>query len=351
MPFTILTGGSYTSTGANQPIPLPSSADYFRTWNITQLALTGTVCVGGEWFGSKFGSGASNANDGVRWRKAGSSVIQIDTFATATASNGFTYLTSLPNVEPQAANAITAITAANPAVVSQTNTYNNGDILRLYGTTGMLQIQGMDFQISSASGSGYTLLGLPATASNGFAAAATAGFTRRVGTTLLAPLAVNPEMMYITNISQATQAVVSTSVDPSLYYSVGMEVHFSVPKSFGMTQINQLTGTIVAVNAVAATANIGAYNITVNINSSAFSAFAFPASTLSPTASLFATFAPAGASTQFNPVTNTFTGYDFNLQPFRTANLTPLMIIGGGAASAGGANLDVINWMAYKLEV
>jgi hypothetical protein len=351
MPFTIITGGSYTSTGASQVIPLPSSADMFETWNFTQIGGSGTVCIGGKWFGPKFGLGQSAYNDGIRYRIAGSNAVLEDKFSTATASNGFIYLTALPMVEAQATNAITAITAANPAVVSQTNTYSNGDILRLSNTPGMLQIAGMDFEISSVSGSGYTLLGLPATASNGFAAAATAGNTRRVGNTLLSPLAVNPEMMYVTNISNATQAVVSTSVDPSLYYSVGMEIRLSVPpSSFGMNQMNGLTGTILAVNAVAATGNIGAYNVTLNINSSAFNAFAWPASTASPTAPLFATFAPAGASTQYNPVTNTFTGYDFNLQPFRTANFTPCMIIGGGAASAGGANLDQINWVAYKFE-
>jgi hypothetical protein len=350
MPFTIITGNSYVSNGGNQYIPLPSAADLFTVENITQIGGAGTVCIGGSWYGALFGAGASALNDGIRYRIAGSNAVLKDKFSTATASNGFTYVTNLPNVEAQAANAITAITNANPAVVSQTNTYSNGDILRLYGTTGMLQIQGMDFQISSVSGSGYTLLGLPATASNGFAAAATAGFTRRTGNTLLAPLAVNPEMMYITNISQATQAVISTSVDPALYYAVGMEVYLSVPSSFGMTQINKLTATILAIDAVAATANIGAYNITVNINSSAFTAFAFPASTLSPTTPLFATFSPAGASTQYNPVTNTFTGYNFTLQPFQTANFTPGIIIGGGAASAGGANLDVINWTAYKFE-
>ena len=350
MPFTILDGGSYTSTGANQVIPLPSSADYFRTWNITQMALTGTVCVGGEWFGSKFGAGASAANDGLRWRKAGSSVIQIDTFATATASNGFTYLTTLPVVEAQAANAITAISAANPAVVTQTNTYAAGDLVRIYNTTGDLTIGGMVFQISTVSGAGYTLLGLANIAGNGLAAA-TAGNTRRVGTTLLAPVAMNPEFLYITNISAATQAVVSTSVDPSLYYSVGMKMRLSVPSSFGMRQADGLTGTIVAVNAVAASGNIGAYNVTLDIDSSAFTAFAFPLTALSPTARLFATLAPAGAKTSFDPVTLVQTGYDFTLQPFRTANFTPCMIIGGGAASAGGANADVINWMSYKLEV
>ena len=350
MPFTILTGGSYTSTGGNQYIPLPSNADMFVTENFTQVGSAGTVCIGGKWYGSLFGSGQSAANDGIRYRISGSNALIVDKFSTSTASNGFTFVPFLPNVEPQATNAITAITAANPAVVSQTNTYSNGDILRIYGTTGMLQIQGIDVQISSVSGSGYTLLGLPATASNGFASAATAGFTRRVGNATLAPLAVNPEMMYITNISQATQAVVSTSVDPALYYAVGMEVYFSIPASFGMTNMNKLTGTILAIDAVEALGNIGAYNMTVNINSSAFNAFSWPPSTSSPTASLFATLAPAGASTQYNPLTNTYTGYNFTQQPFQTANFTPGIIIGGGAASAGGALNDVINWVAYKFE-
>lgn len=352
MPFTIITGGSFTSTGAGIAIPLPSSADYFHTWNITQMPLdpATAVVVQAEWFGAKFGFGATAANDGIRWKKSTSSnAIVIDTFATSTASNGFTYVNTAPTVEPQAANAITAISAANPAVVTQTNTYSNGDIIRIYGTTGDLTIGGMDFQISSASSSGYTLLGLANIAGNGLAAA-TAGFTRRVGNTFLAPLAVNPETMYITNISQATLAVVSTSVDPSLYYSLGMEIHFSVPSSYGMKEINQLTGTIVGVNTVAATGNIGAYNLTVNINSSAFTAFAFPLSASSPTAAGFATFAPAGASTQQNPITGVFTGYDFNLQPFRTAQFTPYMILSGGAQSPAGANLDVVNWLAYKLE-
>ncbi len=342
MAFTIITGGSFTSTGAGVKVLLPSSADYFKTWNITQLTATNPNTVtNGQWFGSKFGAGASAAGGGIKTVKTTS---MLD--SAFSAGTGFTYVTSVPVVEAQAANAITAITAANPAVVSQTNTYSNGDVLRIYNTTGMLQIAGMDFQISSVSGSGYTLLGLPATASNGFAAAATAGFTRRISQFN----AVDPEFLYITNISQATQAVVSTSVDPSNYYAVGMKIHFSVPFSFGMTQINQLTGKILAVNAVSATSNIGAYNLTVEIDSSAFTAFAFPASTSSPTATLFATLGPAGASTQFDPVTNVQTGYNFQVQPFRTGQFTPYMFLAGGAQSPAGANADVINWSAFKFE-
>ena len=345
MAFTILTGGSFTSTGAGVKINLPSSADYFKTWNITQMALTGSVCVAAEWFGSKFGVGASAANSGLRWTKAGSSAILIDSFATSTASNGFTYVTSVPVVEAQATNAITGITAANPAVVTQTNTYSNGDLVRIYNTTGDLTIGGMVFQISSVSGSGYTLSGLANVAGNGLAAA-TAGFTRRVS----GQAAVDPEFMYITNISQATQAIVSTSVDPSLFYVVGNKIHFSVPASFGMTQINQLTGTITAVNAGSVTGNVGAYNVTVAIDTTAFTAFTFPLTGTSPTSQLFATFAPAGSQTSQDPSTLVYTGYEFTKTPFHSGQFVPYLFLSGGAASPAGAASDVINWMSYKLE-
>lgn len=332
MPFTILTGGSFTSTGAGVKIPMPSSADYFKTWNITQLTATNPNTVtNGQWFGSKFGLGASAAGGGIKTVKT--TAMLDSAFAAGT---GFTYVTSAPVIEPQAANAITGITAASPAVVTQTNTYSADDVVYLYSTTGMLQIAGMPFQISSVSGSGYTLIGLRAA---GFAAPATAGFTRRVSKFN----AVEPEYLYITEVTQATQAVVRTSVDPTQHYVVGMKIHFSIPYSFGMTQLNGLTGKIIAVSA----AN---YTVTVDIDTSAFTAFAFPASTSSPTAQLFATYAPAGASTQFDPVTLVQTGYDFQKQPFRTGEFTPYMFLSGGAQSPAGAAADQINWMAYKLE-
>ncbi len=344
MPFTIVTQGSFTSAGVGVKIPLPSSVDYFRTQNITQLATTqatGRVVMG------EFYPAVNNPNDGIRWTKTNStSAMNADLFSTSTASNGFTYVTVAPTVEAQAANAITGITAANPAVVTQTNTYNNGDIVRIYNTTGMLQIAGMDFQISSVSGSGYTLLGLPATASNGFATAGTAGNTRRISTLG----AVEPEFLYITNISQATSAVISTSVDSSVHYAVGMKIRLSIPSSFSMSQANNVTCTITAVNAVSATSNIGAYNVTTDMDSSAFTAFAFPASTSSPTAALFATLAPAGARTRTNPITGVTTGYNFDLQPFRTGEFTPYMYLASGVLSPAGSTSDVIVWQGFKAE-
>jgi len=338
MAFTLITGGSFVSDGLAKKLNMPSMPDYMKFENVSAMGATTAACVAGEWYGSKFGTGATAANDGIRWRKSGSHAILIDTFATSTASNGFTFVTTNPNVEAQNAAAITSITNASPAVVSQAaHGYAAGDILQFYGTTGMLQIAGMNFQISTVNANDYTLIGLRAA---GFAAAATAGYTRRISKYL----AVDPQFLYVTEITKATQAVVRTSVDPTAYYVVGMKVHFSVPYSFGMTQRNGLTGTIVAMSS----AN---YTMTVDIDSSAFTTFAFPASSTSPTSPLFATVAPAGAKTSINLDTGAQTGYDFQYQPFRTGQFTPYMILGGGgAANATGTANDIINWMAYKLE-
>ncbi len=334
MAFTIITGGSFTqgATAVGQSIILPTSADYFKTWNVTQMAAANpNTVISGEWFGPKFGAGATAAGTGIKVVKT-----TADLTGVFAAGTGFTYVTICPTVEAQAPNAITSITQGDPAVVTQTNTYSEGDIIQFYNTTGMLQISGMNFQISTVTGSGYELIGLDA---SGFAAAATAGFTRRISKYM----AVEPQFMYVTAISKATQAVVRTSVDPSLYYVVGMKIHFSVPYSFGMYEINQLTGTILAIDPTT-------YELTVDIDTSAFTTFVFPASALSPTAQLFATFAPAGAKTAKDPQTFVETGYNFQFQGFHSGCFTPFMFLAAGAQSPAGAAGDTINWMAYKLE-
>ena len=330
MAFTIIDQGSFTSAGVGKKINLPSSADYFKVMNLTQLATTQATGRGVmfEWY-----KDLVPADNAIEWLKTNSTnAMNLD----LVTSGGFTYVESSPVVEAQAAAAITAITQANGAVVSQVNSYSEGDFLRIYNVTGMLQISGMVFQISSVSGAGYTLNGLN---SSGFAAAATAGNTRRISKAA----AVEPQFLYVTAISQAAQAVVTFSIDPSLYYAVGMKMYFSVPSSFGMVEMNSLTGTILSIDS----AN---YQVTVDINSSAFAAFAFPASTASPTARLWAVAAPAGVQTSFDPNTLVQTGYNFSLQPFRSGEFVPYMFMAAGAQSPAGSLNDVIVWQAFKQE-
>jgi hypothetical protein len=337
MAFTIVTQGTFTqpSTAVNQTIPLPSGADYFVTTNLTQMATTANpgVVVRAEWYGG----GLTANNDGLRWKKTNStSAINIDNFSTSTASNGFTYVNVQP--QPEAAVTGTAITNANPAVVTMTNTYSDGDVVQLYGTTGMLQISGMAFTISSVSGSGFTLLGLDA---SGFSAPATAVVARRIGKMM----PVEPRFLYITKISQASQGVVTVSEKHN--YVVGQKIEFSIPGSFGMVQLNNY---YLPQNAPPVITAVTDYTFTINVNTTNFTAFAFPASTSSPTAQLFATVASAGQSTQYNPITGVQTGYNFQYVPFHSGNFIPFMYLPAGAQSPGGAANDIIVWQAYKME-
>lgn len=350
MAFTIIDGGSFTSDGTNQDISLPSGMDMFKTWNVTQLAATNPNTVtNGLFFGAKFGSGASTNGRGIKTVKT---TAMLDSqFA---ANTGFFYYTTAPIVEAQGASAITDISLANPAVVTQNHSYSDGDFLRIYSTTGDLTIGGMVFEISSStSGTQYTLLGLPNTAANGLANG-TAGYTRRVSQ----KEAVDPQMLYITNISPGSAVtaapagtIISTSVDPSRFYVVGNKVTISCPDSFGMSEISGLTGTITSLNiSNAGGADVAAYNMLVDIDSSTFTAFAFPDTTASPTARLFATLAPAGSKTAYDAVTDVQTGYEFLKTPFHTGQFTPFIRLIGGAQSPAGASADVINWACYKFE-
>lgn len=338
MAFTIVSQGTFTqpSTAVNQIIPLPTGVDYFVATNLTQMATTQNPgrCVRGEWYGG----GLTADNDGLRWTKTNSSsAINITKFSTSTASNGFTYVTSFP--QPQAALTGTTITAASPAVASVTNTYSEGDTVVIYNAVGMQQISGMTFTISSVSGSAFTLLGLDA---SGFSGGATSFKVRRVNQ--FTP--VEPSFLYVTKVSQAAQAQVTVSQANSVY--LGQKFEFTVPGSFGMVQLNnfyQPQSLPVVVTAI-----VDAYNFTINLNTTGYTAFAFPASASSPTAQLFATIAPAGQSTQFNSITGVQTGYNFTQIPFHTGQFIPYMYLSAGAQSPGGSASDVIVWQAFKME-
>jgi hypothetical protein len=315
MPFTIIDGGTFTSAGTGVKLSLPASCDYFVAHNLTQAATTQNPgrMVKAEWF--KDSTAKDNA---LRTGKLNSANTIEQTVVT---SGGFTYVETLQ--DPEAEVTGTTITAASPAVCSATNTYSNGDRVRIYDSTGMLQIGGMEFTISSVSGSAFTLLGLD---SSGFAAGATAFKVRR----LPDDPAVAPEFLYVTGITQANPCVVTVSTLHN--YQVGQKIHLSVPSSFGMQQIDQVDAEITAV---------GNYTLTLDLDSSSFDAFAFPTSASSPTSRLFATASPAGSRNI----------YDVDDVPFRTNQFLPYMYLAAGAQSPAGSSSDVIRWEAYKFEV
>jgi len=315
MAFSIIDRGTFTSDGTAQKIELPSSADYFVVNNLTQAAKTQTTGRGikFEWF--------PELTDGYALR-TGKENSANTTEVTTVTSGGFIYRTARP--EPEAAVTGTAITAASPAVVSAVgHGYSVGDRVRAYGTTGMLQIAGMDFTVTAVGSADLFTIGY--LDASGFAAAATAGTFRR----LPEDAEVTPEALYITKITKAASAVVTFSVEHN--YQVGQLVTLTVPSEFGMVEMDGLTGKVTAVSSANNT-------ITVDIDSTAFTTFAFPAS--ADAEGNFASAAPAGQR-------NT---YDVDNVPFKSGQFVPYMYLAAGAQSPAGSTSDVIVWEAHKAE-
>ncbi len=74
-------------------------------------------------------------------------------------SNGFTaYSDGADWVNQQ--TVITGISKANPAVVTSTNTYSNGDTITISNVKGMIQVNEQRYIVTSVSGSGYSLYDL-----------------------------------------------------------------------------------------------------------------------------------------------------------------------------------------------
>lgn len=275
-PLHAVLTGSFTSDGAVKNITLPSGYDSFEMINITDI-------------GSSAASTPVMRAQGTSSMAAGSAYYNLKTNGAATVAiesttttGGFTFTNDSSGTAIGAAlNIATGISQASPAVVTTnvTTNLNNGDIVRVYGTTGMLQIAGMDFTIGSLNaGVSYTLAYLD---SSGFGAAATAGTARKIAF----DSRFYPRNRYITSISQATSAVIVMSVTHS--FTVGQKVRMIVPSAFGMTQMDGQLGTITAINT---TTN----SITVNIDSSAFTAFAFPTSAVAALGITFAQVVPVG---------------------------------------------------------
>ena len=216
------------------------------------------------------------------------------------ASGGFTLYDpsgqsqgALPLVGP--AVATTASTNATRPVVSTGNTtgISVGTVVRM-SNTAQTDVNGIDMVVGAVTaGASFTLL----TATNALATApgaiGGAGFYRIVNSNPL----FYPRRRYVTNITQASNAQVSTSVAHGL--TPGQEVRFNIPAVSGMTQLNPNPLN----NYFPSTSSSGAiivsviddYNFTINIDTTTFTAFTWP--TIAQQPSSFPIVVPFGEDT------------------------------------------------------
>lgn len=316
-PINAVLTGSFLSDGAEKRIALPSGYSKFELVNITDIGDAGATT---QVMRAKSYSSLPAGSAYLNLKTNGAATLAIESMITTA---GLTFVSDSGSVGLGAAVAVTAITGANPAVASSASSAVVGSVVRVYGTTDMLQIAGMDFTVTAVNPGvtqtfGYVdlsaFVGTPATA----------GFMRIV------PFDPRyyPRRRTITGITQAASAVITMSVAHG--YIVGEKVRIIVPTEFGMTEINGLLGTITAITTG------GTNTITVNIDSTGFTAFAFPSSVIAGGGVTFAQVIPVGEAATVPYA---------NLLDDATRNLSfNGVVIGTGVQTTG----KVYQWIAEK---
>lgn len=261
-PLNLIVRETFISDGVSQIINLPGEVEQIQVRDISNLnAPVNNEFVEASWtIGMANGSALERAYTGAQ-PLTEVNVISVDGIGQFDTSEQNSL--GAPNA------GITAISAAGPAVVllASTTGLANGDVVRLSSTTGMLQIASMDFTISGlVLDTSFELAFMDTT---GFVAA-TAGTLRRVNN----PPLYSPRQFLITAISQAAEARVTMSVTSDI--AVGEEIVIDIPSNFGMVEINGLRGTVTAIGNADASGFTNTFDI--DIDSSGFTAFAFPLS-------------------------------------------------------------------------
>jgi hypothetical protein len=235
-----------------------------------------------------------------------------------------------------------ALSKANPAQLTSTaHGLQTGDRILIHGpftaATAMNQLGGMAFTVTVTGANTVTI---PINTN-------TANFTATTVTTwqkVLYPPTFYPYRAIITGITAANPIVVTTAINHGL--TVGQQVRLRVPTIFGMSQANNLQGVITAVTAT--TLTIG------SIDSSAFTAFAWPAVTSLPFTHAYVIPVGSGPS----PTTVGVVTYNQDLLDDATTNENfQGFTIGSGLLQTSTAGVigvtasDVFTWTAWRADV
>lgn len=327
--------GYFTSDGTDKLINLRSDVDWVQVYNLTNIAAS-TQWAGTEWYWQR---GMTNDDAVTNFHATASQIISTSTCAVG--YNGATYhgITPIDTSVKTFGSIVasTGVTAASPPLVTTASTSGlvaNSSIVRLTNMLGTAQFSGMDFSVGAiVANTSFALAHAPQPV-----ASVLAGEWRIVNY----DPSFYPRRRYITAVTQAASAVITTSVTHD--FTVGEKVRFVVPAAFGMTELDGLIGTITA---RVVTGTTGNNTLTVDIDSSAFTAFAFPLTGAVPFT--HAQVVPVGEDTAtalsggldiLGGATEDTDYLGFKLGTSSTAAIA--------LGSAGGTSGDTIKWRAGK---
>lgn len=325
---TLIQQGYFSSDGTDKIIEMRSDVDWVKVVNLTNIAAS-TQWAGTEWFWQR---GMANDDAVTNFHATASQIISTSTCAVG--YNGATYhgITLLNSSDDPvgAINAgITAVTAAATPLVELASTTGlaAGDIVRMINIVGGQQLGGIDFTIGTITTDTSFELSYMAQI-----VAGTTGSLRKIS---FDPL-YYPRKRFVSAVTAAASAVVTLTVTHG--YTIGQKVRFSVPAAYGMTQLDGLQGTITAISTVNNT-------VTVDINSAAFTAFAFPLTAAAPFTQALMMPIGEGAEIVAGKVPLDDATYNTGYIGFKLGTSATAGIALG---SAGGTTDDAIKWMAGK---
>lgn len=261
LPFSFVGGGSFTSdsTLAKQ-VAVNDRPDLIWVRNRTAWGDDAAETSVESWWRRGMADASAQTTD----QAVTSGILSSE----AVTSGGFTFIDTAnpPSFAALTATAITGI--AGTFVVSMANTGNIsvGDYVRLYATTGELQIAGYSFQVTAVTANVSITLGYMASSGITFAADATAAQVKKY-----IPNRMYPRYAYIANITRATQGVVYFTAKND--FTPGEILSFRVSSDFGMQEINNQQARVLSV-----TNSSTVSSVTLDLDTSGYTAFSFPTS-------------------------------------------------------------------------
>lgn len=299
LPYSFI--GSWTYTNAATPvaqnIPMTAKPDWVFVKDLTNWGAQSTAAnpIYSEWFSSMA------AGSYLALGQPSATGASVTTYASQGTSGGFTFIDQT-NPPTFARVATTTLTGAT-FVVATANTAGLavGDLVRLINITGAQQVSGPNlYQITAISTNTSITLGYAASA-------VTAGLVVANGTTgfyqKVYPSQFLPNTLPVAYITQATQAVVYFFRQNP--YTPGQLVDFQIPTPYGMTQLSNLTGKSGsgpftnnpsgAARVLSVTNSATVSSITIDVDTTGFTAFQYPTSAAFPNGGSPAVCMPAGS--------------------------------------------------------
>jgi hypothetical protein len=268
LPFAMTEGGYFTSDSSNMAnIQLTRRPDLFWIRNRTAWGDDADeVSVESWWRRGMAADAAQTADQAITSGILSTEAVDTGGFTFIDTSNPPTYAgLASTNVAGNSGTFVVTMAATTGIAV--------GDYVRLVSVVDEYQISGYVFQVTAVTANVSITLGYMASAvsAGGLATFASAGDTATV--IKFIPSKFYPRWAYVAMITKASQAVIYFTAKND--FTPGEIVSFRVPSEFGMDEINNK-----AVRVLSVTNSSTVSSITIDLDTSGYTTFAFPTSEL-----------------------------------------------------------------------